>query len=159
MRRFAVIASFLMVLVGALPVAVANVEENKPGYDTSRFKVELTYPDDDRSQLAMNDAAARELKRADDTLNVIYNKVLVKYQDDREFIAKYTAAEVAWIAFRDAHLDAVFPKEDKQAYGSTYPMVYRLYKAELTWERVKQLNEWLADFPEGDAAAGSRRPE
>ncbi|MDT8902889.1 lysozyme inhibitor LprI family protein [Anaeroselena agilis] len=157
MRRFAVIVAVYIALLGVFPAAIANADENKQEYDASRFKVELTYPDDDRSQLAMNDAAARELKRADDTLNAIYNKVLVKYRDDREFIAKYVAAEVAWIAFRDAQLDAVFPKEDKSSYGSVYPMVYRLYKAELTWDRVRQLNEWLIEFPEGDAAAGSRR--
>ncbi|MDR7866877.1 MAG: lysozyme inhibitor LprI family protein [Sporomusaceae bacterium] len=158
MKRFAVIASLLIALVGVLPAVGANAG-NEPEFDTGRFKVELTYPDDDRSQAAMNAAAAREFKRADDTLNAVYNKVSVKYRDDREFIAKYTAAEVAWIAFRDAHLDAVFPKEDKQSYGSMYPMVYHLYKAELTWERVKQLNEWLADVPEAAPAAGSRRPE
>lgn len=158
MRRLAVIASLLIALLGVLPAVGANAG-HEPEYDASRFKVELTYPDGDRSQAAMNAAAAREYKRADDTLNAVYDKVLVKYQDDREFIAKYTAAEVAWIAFRDAHLEAVFPKEDKQSYGSVYPMVYHLYKAELTWDRVKQLNEWLVDVPEGDPAAGSRRPE
>ncbi len=156
MRRLAVIASLLLALAGVLPAVGANAG-NEPEFDTDRFKVELTYPDGDRSQAAMNAAAAREYKRADDTLSAVYNKVSAKYQDDREFIAKYTAAQVAWIAFRDAHLDAVFPKEDKSSYGSMYPMVYHLYKAELTWDRVKQLNEWLVDAPEADPAAASRQ--
>jgi uncharacterized protein YecT (DUF1311 family) len=36
-------------------------------------------------------------------------------------VTKLKQAQRAWIAFRDAHLEARFPKADKQAeYGSAY---------------------------------------
>lgn len=159
MKRRAVLVIFFIVLFGVLPVVSATEDAKSQSQDTSRFKVILTYPDDDRSQMAMNMAAAKELKRADDTLNEIYNMVLAKYKDDQEFIDKLIAAELAWIAFRDAEMEAIFPKQDKQRhYGSAFPMSFCIVKAELTWDRVKQLNEWLVGFPEGDLAAGSRRP-
>ena len=134
--------------------AQSNTEPSS--YDTSHFKVELTYTDDDRSQRSMNMAAGREVKRADDTLNEIYNKVLLKHKDDKNFIDKFTKAELAWIVFRDAQLESIYPAQDKQAYGSVYPMTYALEKATLTWDRVKQLNQWLEGYPEGTVGRGSR---
>jgi len=145
-------------------ISVGNVQAandngtDKISLDPRHFKIEMTYPDNDQSQLGLDMAAGREFKRADDTLNIIYNKVLTKHKGDKIFIDKFIKAELAWIAFRDAEMDAIFPEEDKQlAYGSSYPMSYCIVIANLTWDRVKQLNEWLT-AKEGDLSNGSRTP-
>lgn len=52
--------------------------------------------------------------------------------------------------------EALYPAQDKQVYGSVYPMTYALEKSTLTWDRVKQLNQWLEGFPEGIVGRGSR---
>ena len=159
MKILTVLAILFLVLFGVTLLTIVNASENNQSHDTTHFKVELSFPDGDHSQKALNMAAARELKRADDTLNDIYNKVLIKHEDDQEFIEKFTAAELAWIAFRDAEMEAIFPKQDKQRnYGSKFPMSYCIVKAELTWDRVKQLNQWLEGFSEGNTTAGSRWP-
>lgn len=145
-----------LVIFGVIPVITANAAEDSQSYDTSHFKVEMSFPDGDRSQWALNMAAGREFKRADDTLNDIYNKVLLKYERDQEFIDKFVNAELAWIKFRDAELEAIYPAQDKRRYGSIYPMIHNIEGANLTWSRVKQLNEWLTGFPEGVVGAGSR---
>lgn len=157
MKRLTAIVFFI--LFGVMPLTIVNASENNERYDARHFKVELSFPDGDHSQKALNMAASRELKRADDTLNDIYNRVLTKHEDDQEFLEKFNTAELAWMAFRDAEMEAIFPKQDKQGnYGSKFPMSYCIVKAELTWDRVKQLNQWLEGFSEGNIMAGSRWP-
>ena len=87
---------------------------------------------------------ASHLKAADDELNHVYQAILSKYKDDREFLEKLRNAQRAWLTFRDAELAAKFPLGDKQYhYGSVYPMCANLFLAQRTRERVKQLREWL----------------
>jgi len=131
MKRLAILVMSLLVVLGVTPLAIVNANEDSQSYDTSHFKVELSFPDGNRSQGALNMAAGREFKRADDTLNDIYNKVLLKHQNDQNFIDKFTDAELAWIAFRDAEIDAIFPSKDKLNYGSIFPMSYSIVKADL----------------------------
>jgi uncharacterized protein YecT (DUF1311 family) len=99
---------------------------------------------------------AGDLKTADSELTKVYEEVLGKYKSDPEFIGKLKAAQRAWIQFRDAHLEARFPKEDKRAeYGSVYPVCAGQILAELTEARTKQLRAWLDGTVEGDACSGS----
>lgn len=108
------------------------------------------------TQRDLNEEASREYQRADDTLKEYYGKILKEYAKNRVFIPKFIEAQKDWVKFRDAYLDSVYPEEDKyQNYGSVFPMTYALEKANLTWERVKQLNGWLEPM-EGDVGMGSR---
>lgn len=121
------------------------------------FKVDYSDPGFQGTQFEMNEAAYREFKRADDKLNEIYGQILVRYKNNQVFLDKLVEAELAWIKFRDAHLEAIYPEENKRLYyGSIYPMVYSLENAKLTWNRVKELNEWLIDYPDGMVGLGSR---
>lgn len=108
------------------------------------------------TQLALNQCATSNLKAADDELNRVYQAILRKYKDDREFLEKLHNAQRAWLAFRDAELEAKFPSEDKQYhYGSAYPMCANRFLAQRTEERIKHLREWLDGTEEGDVCAGS----
>jgi hypothetical protein len=65
-------------------------------------------------------------------------------------------AQRAWIAFRDAHPAARFPKADKQVeYGSVYPTCCCAALTELTELREKELKVWADGIPEGDVCNGS----
>ena len=109
------------------------------------------------NQDELNELADRECKRADDKLNESYNQIFVKFKNNKLFLDKFGDAEIAWIKFRDAHLAALYPEEDKILhYGSMFPLAYYFEKANLTWDRVMQLNQWLLDYPEGMAELGSR---
>lgn len=101
---------------------------------------------------------ANETKRADDTLNKVYNQILVIYSNNQLFIDKLVDSELAWIAFRDAELEAVrVVKDNRVRYGTLSSMAYEIEKARLTWARVEQLKEWSEGIPEGNVGAGSRR--
>ena len=99
----------------------------------------------------MNKVACAQYKQADQVLNTTYATVLKSYAQDAPFLAKFKQAQRAGIAFRDAQLEARFPKSDKQAeYGSAYPPCRCSLLGELTQERTKELKVWVDGIPEGD---------
>jgi uncharacterized protein YecT (DUF1311 family) len=111
-----------------------------------------------QTQADLNQQSCGELRKADASLNATYSKILKEYGNDAQFISKLKAAQRAWLAFRDAELEARFPKTDKQAeYGSVYPMGRCTQLQELTEQRTKELRTWLDGIPEGDVCARSVR--
>ncbi|MGE5569745.1 MAG: lysozyme inhibitor LprI family protein [Rhodospirillales bacterium] len=109
-----------------------------------------------RSQAELNKCAEEEVMRADEAMNRAYEALLAKAAKNPVAVKKIKAAQQAWLAFREAHLEAVFPAEDKQAaYGAVQPMCASLLRAELAWERAKVL-ESMANPEEGDVCSGQR---
>lgn len=109
------------------------------------------------TQQEMSDILTGEFKQADDTLNQVYSQILITYKDDQLFIVKLSDAELAWIAFRDAEVDAVNAAENKRIrYNELAPLAGDIEKIRLTWARVEQLKEWTEGMPEG-GGWGSRR--
>lgn len=108
------------------------------------------------TQLELNQCAGSDFQKADDELNALYKQILSEYADDPEFIQKFKDAQRAWIKFRDAEIEALFPhsKEDHY-YGSVYPMCNRNRMTMLTNERIAQLKEWSEKTEEGDVCSGS----
>ena len=104
----------------------------------------------------MTSSPCGQFHKADASLNATYSKILKEYGEDAQFVSKLTATQRAWLAFRDAELEARFPKPDKQAeYGTVYPVCCCMQLQELTEQRTKELRVWLDGIPEGDVCAGS----
>jgi len=100
-----------------------------------------------KTQTEMNACASDEAARVDAELNDVYHKLLSKAASPPEAAAKIKAAERAWIAYRDAYMDAMYPAKDKQAeYGSIYPMEADLLRAKLTQRQVTALKELLQQY-------------
>ena len=111
-----------------------------------------------QTQADMNEAACAKYSKSDAEMNAVYRQVLNKYKSETVFIAKFKAAQRAWIAFRDAHLESLYPEPNKlQAYGSVNPVCRCGVLTELTAERTKQLKQWLNGAEEGDVCSGSVR--
>jgi len=112
-----------------------------------------------QSQTEMNEQAYQGFKKTDKELNDFYKQILAKYKDDKIFISKLQKAELAWIKYRDAELEAIYPAEDKSFYGSVYPMCANYFMTEITQQRIKELKLWIKGICEGDVCAGSRKWE
>lgn len=111
-----------------------------------------------QSQAEMNAEACGAFREADEELKRVYARVLSEYASDAKFVRKLRAAQRAWLTFRDAHLEARFPAEDKRgAYGSVFPMCFCGVQEELTRARTAQLTKWVEGLTEGDVCAGSVR--
>jgi uncharacterized protein YecT (DUF1311 family) len=99
------------------------------------------------TQAEMNACASDELARADNELDEIYRRLLSKAASQPEAIAKIKAAERAWITYRDAYMDAMYPAENKQVeYGSIYPLEANLLRAELTRQQVVAMKDLLKRY-------------
>jgi uncharacterized protein YecT (DUF1311 family) len=109
-----------------------------------------------KTQMDLNTCADTSFKKADKELNELYKKILTEYADDPKFIAKFKASQRAWLKFRDAELDALFPHQDEDRYyGSVFPMCMGSWLTTLTEERIAQLKKWSNKVPEGDMCSGS----
>jgi uncharacterized protein YecT (DUF1311 family) len=107
----------------------------------------------------MNAAADAEFKAADTEMNRVYQQILEARKSDVEFTLKFKAAQRAWLVFREAQAQALFPATDKRrAYGSVYPVCRAQALTQLTIERTKQLRAWIDPPAEGDTCSGSRTP-
>lgn len=98
-----------------------------------------------------------DARQATAEMEKIYNRILLKFSDDALFVAKMRAAQAAWRRFRDAHVESLFPAEDKAlVYGSVYSRCRQEAVLALTLQRTEQLRPWLDGVAEGDVCAGSR---
>ena len=99
------------------------------------------------TQAAMNACAGDEASRADNELNEVYRTLVTKSASQPEAVAKIKAAERAWLAYRDAYMDAMYRAKDKQAeYGSIYPLEANLLRAKLTREQTSALKDLLRRY-------------
>ena len=96
------------------------------------------------AQPELNACAADEAARVDVELNRVYRELLSKNSDDPAAAEKIKKAQRAWVAYRDAYVEAMFPAEDKQAeYGSMYPMEVSQILAALTRQQVEALKDLI----------------
>lgn len=94
------------------------------------------------SQLEMNACANDEAKRAEDQLNQIYTLLLLKVKDDSAATVKIKAAQRAWISYRGAYIDAMYPAENRKVeYGSIFPMEEALLRATLARQQTEALRD------------------
>jgi uncharacterized protein YecT (DUF1311 family) len=98
------------------------------------------------TQSEINQCASLDAQAADADLNRIYGELLSKLKNDSVATKKLRTAQRAWIVFRDAHLQELYPAEDKQReYGSIFPMCHAQVSAAITRERTAQLRRMLDD--------------
>lgn len=107
------------------------------------------------TQASLNQAACDALKKADTTLNKVYQQILVKYDDDDKFISNLVDAQKKWIAFRDAYVASMYLPGEEDSYGSILPMCQCYFIEGITQDRIKQLRVWLDGIDEGDVCIGT----
>jgi uncharacterized protein YecT (DUF1311 family) len=94
------------------------------------------------TQLEMNECAEADFELADRELNRIYNAILTSHRKDVGFVKRLRAAQRAWIAFRDAELEAAFFCESGNycdCFGSMAPMSFSALKTKMTRAPTEQL--------------------
>jgi uncharacterized protein YecT (DUF1311 family) len=104
-----------------------------------------------KTQAELNSCANAELTRATAKLGEVYRNLLSEAEAEAPGAAtKVKAAESAWIAYRNAYVEAMFPAKDKQAeYGSKFPMDEALLRGTLTLEHAEALQRVLDAYRTG----------
>jgi uncharacterized protein YecT (DUF1311 family) len=85
----------------------------------------------------------------------VYQKILVRYAKNPLFIRNLKESQRLWVRFRDAQLAMKYPERGAGYYGSVLPMCKSNYLNELTEQRVRELEAWLAQPGEGDVCNGT----
>jgi len=99
------------------------------------------------TQSEMNSCANEEVLRVEAELKDLQQKLALAARKEAGAIDKIGAAARAWITYRDAYLEAMYPAKDKQAaYGSIFPMEIGLLRAKLTREQIRALSELLKQY-------------
>ena len=135
-------AELMKILKNALPALIAVAICGSAGMNA-------------QTQGDLNDEACGKYKRTNAELNKVYGRILREYGQDQVFIQKLKVAQRAWIAFRDAHLESIYPNADPRWYGSVNPRCRCIILTELTAERTKVLQQWDEGREEGDVCLGS----
>jgi uncharacterized protein YecT (DUF1311 family) len=107
------------------------------------------------TQSDMTTCATEGFKKADTSLNLVYQQILKKYATRKNFIIKLKFAEEAWVKFRDAHIESLYSESEEdqvRAEGSVYPMCKAMELTRLTVERTKELKNML-EHQEGDVCS------
>ena len=100
------------------------------------------------NQLELNACAYDDFAKADKELNQVYQSLIKKEGKDSLFIRKLRLAQKAWLAFRDADLQARFAcaKDNVRiCWGSMYPMSFLFRKSELKREITMHLNQMFEE--------------
>jgi uncharacterized protein YecT (DUF1311 family) len=114
------------------------------GQNSAEFK---GCTDKAQTQAELNICASDEAARANSALVAAYEGFLAKIAGDPLATAKLRKAEAAWLRYRDAYMEAVFPAQDKQlAYGTEFPMDFDLLLAQMTREHLAAIEYLINEY-------------
>lgn len=97
----------------------------------------------------LNTCFCSDANKADAELNKTYKAILEKYKADAEAIKRIKNAQRAWLQFRDAHIESIYPQEGLSSFGSVITMCLCSAQTNIIQQRVTQLKEILNPI-EGD---------
>ncbi len=100
----------------------------------------------DGNQAELNVCAYEDYQAADKKLNDTWKSLMTKYKAEKTATAKLKAAQKAWIAFRDAEMDAMFACEEddvQTCWGSMYPLLLNSELQTMTEARTQQLQKYI----------------
>jgi uncharacterized protein YecT (DUF1311 family) len=97
------------------------------------------------AQSSMNACAGDENKRLQTEQDRVYQQLLKAVKSDSTATEKIKKAQDAWLAYKQAYLDARYPEADKATYGSIYPMDVNLLEAKMTRQHIADLKLLLKE--------------
>ena len=100
-----------------------------------------------KGQLDMDRCAGQDRTAAEQQMDDAYQKLLQKFAAEPARLRAIRRSQQAWLRFRDAQLQALYPQP--RINGSSTPMCMGIKLAELAQQRTKQLEDMLNPI-EGD---------
>jgi uncharacterized protein YecT (DUF1311 family) len=108
-----------------------------------------------QTQSELNATADGELRAAEAEMDSVLTSLRKKGVGHPDALAKLERAQVAWAAYRNAHVDALWPSKTPQfSYGSVHPMCVSGVIKELTKQRIAELRKMLKT-EEGEVCFGA----
>jgi uncharacterized protein YecT (DUF1311 family) len=101
-------------------------------------------------------AACSELKKHETELQAMLQYILTENADKTDLLNKLRVSQRAWLEYRKAHLEALFP-DDPTKDASVRSTCSCRISSDLTKARVVQLRSWVDGVPESEPCAGTRK--
>lgn len=109
------------------------------------------------SQTEMTLEAVADYNETERLHQQVYDEIIAIYGDDKESVEFLRRSQRAWIAFRDAHIRAIWPPiETGEWMGTAEKMCIPMELEKITRQRVLQLLTWRNGIKEGDVGSGTR---
>ena len=118
-------------------------DSNKDCYQTAMTQTEI------------NICSGEKLRDSDSELNRVFQEIKSKYSNNPDFLRKLKNSQLAWIKFRDAEIEAIFPVEEPGYYGSSMQMCRGDWLRKITDQRISELKKWLEPVKDGEMCGGS----
>jgi hypothetical protein len=135
--RFLVLIVLLGLVYACTPMESTNTPLSQPAHESS-------------------DEALPSIQAIDAQLDSSYAEIRRLYAHDPGFLAKMETAQETFRRFRTAHLESLYPANDKAlVYGRVFGRCYQTAYVAVTRQRIEQLQMWIKGRPEGDVCAGS----
>ena len=135
----------LVAMAFLISACVSGPTGQEPALASKCWDTAMTTPD-------MRACAAADLAEADRELNLVYQRLLEEKSKDPVLVNAVRKAQRAWLAFRDSHVDSVFPELPDRSYGSLAPMCMSILIRQLTLTRIEQLKQFL-EYEEGEVCS------
>jgi uncharacterized protein YecT (DUF1311 family) len=103
-----------------------------------------------QSQMELNAQAGADLRKSDEQLNAVYNKLRTKISDAGK--KSLQAAQQSWLRFRDQECEF---ETMGTVGGSIHSMIVAICLTRLTDQRIKDLDAQL-NCKEGDLSCGGQ---
>jgi len=101
-----------------------------------------------KTQLELNQCAAKSAKHAQEQLEELYRTLEKKYASHQSLVDQLKKNQQQWLAYRDSQVALKYPDGP---VGSIYPMCVGLYLEELTKAQIASLKKMFYERQEGDA--------
>jgi uncharacterized protein YecT (DUF1311 family) len=112
-------------------------------------------PSSVQTQGEMNAEAARDLRVAETEMAALLSSLASKANRHADARTKLNRAQAAWVAYRDAHIESLWPSKTPQStYGSVHPMCRAMERTKLTAQRIAELRLMLK-AEEGEVCFGA----
>lgn len=110
------------------------------------------------SQTEMTLEAVADHKELEKLHQQVYDEILAIYSNDKECVEYLRRSQRAWIAFREAHIRAIWPaiETDSRPLGTAERMCIPIELEAVTRQRILQLLTWRNGIEEGDVGSGTR---
>lgn len=108
------------------------------------------------TQYAISKVSCDEYQQQDKLMNTLYQGIKKAHKKDRTFLRRFKKSQRYWLKFRDAHLNVLYPKPEKdKVSASSFTMCRCITLTAMTEQRNAQLRQILIP-EEGDVCSAPR---
>lgn len=113
---------------------------------------------DNATQKDINRQVCGKMKKADKDVDDLFNNLVKTYNYDPVFVKYLKETQKAWIEYRNARMQAIYPPEYHDSYGSVITSCQCNAQAKLDEERLADLDQWAGSKGNyAGSCAGTRR--